>query len=63
MGANRRVLDHGHIVEPAHVGHAAVRVAAMEVTAQQVELLGRGLGLDEIARQISVPSQNLAMGS
>ena len=54
MGADGRVLDHGDIVVPSHVAHAAARVARQQIAAQQVELLHGGLGLDLGADQIGV---------
>jgi hypothetical protein len=61
MGADRRVLDHGDIVGPGHVGHAAAGMALGQIAFQQVELLGRGLGLDQGARQVGVAVQGLAL--
>ena len=60
MGADGRVLDHRHIVQPAHVGHAAAGMAGAQIAAQKVELLHRRLGLDQIARQIGVARQDAA---
>ena len=61
MGPNGRILDHGHIVEPAHIAHATARMAAVEIAPQQVKLFSRSLCLDEVPRQIRIPFQNLAL--
>ena len=41
MGVDRRLLDHGDIVEQAHVAHAAAGMARIQIGAQQRELLAR----------------------
>jgi NADP-dependent 3-hydroxy acid dehydrogenase YdfG len=63
VGADRRVLDHGHIVGPGHVGHAALGVAGQQVATQQLELLHRRLALDEVALEILVAGQHPALGA
>ena len=62
VGPHGRVLDHGDIVGPAHVGHAAAGVARGEIVLEQVVLFEGGLGLDQVARQVGVAGQDLALG-
>ena len=52
MGVNRRFLDHGDIVEQAHVAHAAAGMARIQISAQQRELFAGGFRRHFGARQI-----------
>ena len=54
MGVDRRLLDHGDIVEQAHVAHAAAGVARIQIGAQQRELFARRFRRHFAARQIGV---------
>ncbi len=61
MGADGGVLDHGHVIGPGHLGHAAVGVASQQIAAQQFELLQSRLGLDQVALEVVVTVQDLPL--
>ena len=58
MGVHRRFLDHGDIVEQAHVAHAAARMARIQIGAQQGKLFAGGFGGHFGTMQILVAAQD-----
>ena len=58
--AHRGLLDHRRVVGEAHVGHAALGVARIQIAAQQPELLFGRFGRAQAAREIGVARHDLA---
>ena len=62
MSADSGILDHGDVVRPGHLRHAAGRVTRIQITPQQIELLSRRFSLHKMAAEIVVACERLSFG-